>query len=136
MKMQPVLIVLTLVNLALLILALTQTHLAIAANEVAPVLRGRALEIVDDHGRVRASITVYPASTQKSGESYPESVLLRLITELGRPSVKIGASEKDAGLALVGPSGTKETYVQLGAKGTVSSLKLKNENGLERVIEP
>ena len=136
MKIQPILIVLTLVNLAPLVFTVAQMRPAVAANQVAPVLRGRALQIVDDRGRVRASINVYPASTQKDGERYAETVLLRLITEQGRPSVKIGASEQTAGLALVGPSGTKETYVQLAATGTVSSLKLKNEDGRERVVEP
>ena len=136
MKIQPVLIVLTLVNLGILILTLAQLRPAVAATEVAPVLRGRALEIVDDQGKVRASINVYPASTQKNGESYPETVLLRLITERGRPSVKISASEQLSGLALVGTSGTKETYVQLGAKGTVSSLRLKNEDGREHLVTP
>src|SRR5438132_10415118 len=105
MKIQPVLVVLTFVNLALLVFTLAQIRPAVAANEAAPVLRGRALEIVDDRGSVRASINVYPATTQKNGETYPESVLLRLITERGRPSVKISASEQIAGLALVGPSG-------------------------------
>jgi len=136
MKIQPILVVLTLVNLALLVFTLAQMRPAIASEEVAPVLRGRALQIVDDRGRVRASINVYPPSTGKDGERQAETVLLRLITEQGRPSVKIGASEQTAGLALVGPSGTKETYVQLGANGTVSSLKLKNEDGRERIIEP
>ena len=136
MKIQPILVVLTLVNLALLIFTLAPMPPAIASEEVAPVLRGRALQIVDDRGRVRASINVYPPSTGKDGERQAETVLLRLITEQGRPSVKIGASEQTAGLALVGPSGTKETYVQLGAKGTVSSLTLKNEDGRERIIEP
>jgi hypothetical protein len=136
MKIQPVLIVLTLVNMALLMFTLAQLRPAVAAEEVAPVLRGRALQIVDDRGNIRASINVYPASTQKNGENYPETVLLRLITERGRPSVKISASEQLAGLALIGPSNTKETYVQLGAKGTVSSLRLKNEDGREQVIAP
>ena len=136
MKIQPVLIVLTLVNMALLTFTLTQLRPAVAAEEVAPVLRGRALQIVDDRGNIRASINVYPASTQKNGENYPETVLLRLITERGRPSVKISASEQLAGVALIGPSNTKETYVQLGAKGTVSSLRLKNEDGREQVIAP
>jgi hypothetical protein len=136
MKIQPLLIVLTLVNMALLTVALTQLRPAVAAEEVAPVLRGRALQIVDDRGNIRASINVYPASTQKNGENYPETVLLRLITERGRPSVKISASEQFAGLALIGPSNTKETYVQLGAKGTTSSLRLKNEDGREQVIAP
>ena len=136
MKIQPALIVLTLVNLAILILALTELRPAVAAKEVAPVLRGRALEIVDEQGKVRASIAVYPASTQAGGERYPETVLLRLITERGRPSVQISASEQLAGLSVAGPTGTKETWVQLGADGTVTSLKLKNENGSERVLTP
>jgi hypothetical protein len=136
MKIQPLLIVLTLVNMALLTFALTQLRPAAASEEVAPVLRGRALQIVDDRGNIRASINVYPASTQKNGENYPETVLLRLITERGRPSVKISASEQLAGLALIGPSNTKETYVQLGAKGTTTSLRLKNEDGREQVIAP
>jgi hypothetical protein len=135
MKIQPVLIALTLVNMGLLTVTLVQIRPAVATEEVAPILRGRALQIVDDRGNVRASINVYPASTQ-DGENYPETVLLRLITERGRPSVKISASEQLSGLALVGPSTTKQTYVQLGAKGTASSLTLKNEDGREQVIAP
>ncbi len=131
MKTQRVLLALTLANLVLLVCLLSQVHPAGAAPEVAPVLRGRALQIVDDGGRVRASISVLPAGTATA-----ETVLLRLITERGRPSVKIGASEEEAGLALVGPTGTKATYALLGAKGTASSLKLSNEEGRERVIEP
>ena len=63
-------------------------------------------------------------------------MLLRLITERGRPSVKIAASEEAAGLSLAGPTGTKDTYVILEAKGTASSLKLRNENGREQVLKP
>jgi hypothetical protein len=136
MKLQPALVVLTLVNLVLLTLTLAQRGPAVAATDVAPVLRGRALQIVDEQGRVRASISVLPASTDKSGETSPETVLLRLVTERGRPSVKISASEELAGLAFVGPTGTKETYLQLWAKGRVSSLRLKNEDGREQVVTP
>jgi len=123
MKVQRLPIVLTLVNLALLVFTLAQMRPAVA-QDVAPVLRGHALQIVDERGKVRASISVMPASAQPNGETYPETVLFRLITERGRPSVKISASEQGAGVALVGPTGTKETYVQLGAKGAVSSLRL------------
>jgi hypothetical protein len=136
MKTQRVLVALTLVNLALFVCTLAQQGPATAATDVAPVLRGRALEIVDEQGRVRASINVYPATAQKSGETSADTVLLRLITERGRPSVKISASEELAGLAFVGPTGTKETYLQLWAKGRVSSLRLKNEDGGERVVTP
>lgn len=139
MNFQRLGIVLTAVNLGLFVLvlaALTQIRPTAAAQDVAPVLRGRALQIVDGEGRVRASLTVLPASIQQNGERSYETVLLRLITERGRPSVKIGASEQSAGVALVGPTGTNDTYVQLGANGTVSSLRLKNEDGRERIIQP
>jgi hypothetical protein len=63
-------------------------------------------------------------------------VLLRLITERGRPSVKLGASEETAGLSFAGPTGTKDTYVILESKGKASSLKLRNENGREQIIAP
>ena len=135
MKIQRLLIALTLVNLALLIFTLAQIRPAVAEG-VPPVLRGRALEIVDERGRVRASLSVLPAKTQPNGETYSETVLLRLITERGRPSVKIGASEQAAGMSLAGPSNTKETYVILEAKGTASSLRLRNEDGREQIVRP
>jgi hypothetical protein len=136
MKMQRLLLVLTVVNLGLLVLLL-MSHIGPAlANDAAPVLRGRALEIVDELGRVRASLNVLPASTQANGETSSETVLLRLITERGRPSVKIGASEQSAGVSFAGPSGTKDTYVILEAKGMASSLRLRNEDGREQVVKP
>ena len=136
MKIHPILLALTLVNLGLATLSVTQLREAAAANDVVPVLRARALQIVDTEGRVRASIAVLPATKQSDGEVSPETVLLRLITERGRPSVKIGASEQSSGLALVGPTGTKATWVQIGANGTVSTLTLKNEDGRERIVTP
>ncbi len=135
MKIQRLLIALTLVNLALLIFTLPQIRPAVAEG-VPPVLRGRALEIVDERGRVRASLNVLPAGTQPNGETYPETVLLRLITERGRPSVKIGASEQAAGVSFAGPTNTKDTYVILEAKGTASSLRLRNEDGREQIVKP
>ena len=56
------LIVLTVVNLAVLVFTLAGLRPA-GAQGAAPVLRGRGLEIVDDQGRVRASITVMPAGS-------------------------------------------------------------------------
>lgn len=139
MNFQRLGVVLTAVNLGLLLLvlaALAQIRPTAAAQDVAPVLRGRALLIVDEQGRVRASLNVLPPKIQKNGERSRETVLLRLITERGRPSVKIAASEESAGLTLVGPTGTKDTYVQLGANGMVSLLRLKNEDGREQLIKP
>lgn len=130
-----ILAVLTLANLALLTLTLSTLRTA-AADAPPAVLRGRALEIVDDQGRVRASLNVLPATVSASGDRSNETVLLRLITERGRPSVKIAASEESAGLSFAGPTGTRDTYVILEAKGKSSSLKLRNENGREQVVAP
>ena len=135
MKTQRFLIVLSVVNLMLLVFTLAAMR-PLVAQDAAPVLRGRSLEIVDDQGRVRASLAVLPAGTSAAGDRYPETVLLRLITERGRPSVKISTSEEAAGLSLVGPSNTKDTYVIVEAKGTASSLKLRNENGREQIVKP
>ncbi len=94
MKMQRLLIALTVVNLGLLmfLLVVTARNRVAIAEDVAPVLRGRALEIIDGQGRVRASIKVQPASTV-NGKTYPENVILRLSDQNGRPEVKLGASE-------------------------------------------
>jgi len=135
MKMQRVAVVITLVNLVILMFVLAAMRPAMA-QAVAPVLRGRSLEIVDDRGRVRASISVLPAGVSAHGDRSPETVLLRLITERGRPSVKIAASEEAAGLSFAGPTNTKDTYIILEAKGVASSLKLRNEDGREQVVKP
>jgi len=132
MKLSRFLVALTAVNLAILLVTLVQLRPKI--DEVTPVLRGRALQIVDENGHVRASIAVHPAQTQANGETYPETVLLRLITERGRPSVKISASEEMSGATLVGPSDTRNTYTTLQARRTASSLKLKDEDGGERLV--
>jgi hypothetical protein len=135
MKLQWSALALTLVNLALLAFSVSAMRPA-AAQGKAPVLRGSGLEIVDDQGRVRASISVMPAGTSAAGARYPETVLFRLITERARPSVKIGASEEEAGMSLAGPTGTKDTYIILAAKGTSSSVKIRDESGREQVWKP
>ncbi len=135
MKTPRALVVLTVINAALLLAAVAlQLRPALAQNE-GTVLRGRALEIVDGKGRVRASLGVLtPERSQGAGGS--ETVLLRLITERGRPTVKIGASEPQSGLSFAGPTGTKRTYVILEAKDKATRLRLRREDGRERVVEP
>jgi hypothetical protein len=135
LSLSPFLIGITAVNLAAMLF--TMLHLRSAVSEdVAPVLRGRGLQIVDERGQVRASISVLPAQAQANGETSPEMVLLRLITEQGRPSVKISAAEEAAGVMVAGPSNTRNTYAVLQAKRTASSLTLKDEDGGQRLIEP
>ncbi len=136
MKNSRTLFVLTVANLAMLLLTVAQQFRPAFAQIEPAVLRGRGLEIVDAEGRVRASIKVLPPVKSQKGEEEAETVLLRLITERGRPSVKIAASEPASGLSFAGPTGTNDTYVTLGAKGTTSSLKLRSEYGREQLILP
>jgi len=128
-------IVLTVVNLFLLALLISQVNKPAIASEA--MLRGRGLEIVDAKGRVRASISVMPGEKSANGSTFPETVLLRLITDRGRPAVKISTSEGGgSGMSLAGPTGTHQTYVSIGAKDTSTTLKLKNEDGKERMLTP
>jgi hypothetical protein len=137
MKIQRLLIALTIVNFVLLVFSLARPGAA-GAQGIAPVLRGRALEIVDDRGRVRASIAVYPADPKvkmpDGTTGYPETVLLRLTTSKGRPNVKLAAKEDGAALVLGGES--DPTYVQILAEGLSTSLKLINKDGREQLIKP
>ena len=137
MKLQTLLIAITVANIALLILFLSRSSSERVQSDVG-VLRGRALEIVDEHGKVHASITVFPADPNREMpdgmKGYPETVLLRLISSEGRPNVKIGASEQGAGLGLGGAS--DPTYVQILAGRANTSLKLTNKDGQEQLIKP
>jgi hypothetical protein len=135
MTTQPFLIGLSVLNMILLgFLLLSRTESALASTGLS-VLRGTALEIVDGQGRVRASIKVQPAETFKpTGRNYPETVVLRLIDQNGRPEVKITASQQGGGLSLVGNS--DGTQVLLHAEDTGSSLRLRNKAGRTQVIEP
>ena len=144
MKIQRLLIALTVFNLGLLVFLLAQIEVrflgfrfllrSVEVNSVGSVLRGRAIEITDDEGRIRASIKVYPASVLPAGATYPEAVLLRLIDSQGRPNVKLAATEDGSGLVLGGES--NPTHVKIGARGTTTSLKLTNKDGQQQLIKP
>ena len=61
MAAQRLVVALTVANIVVLVLTAAQLVGPAFAQTEAPVLRGRALEIVDEQGRVRASINVLPA---------------------------------------------------------------------------
>ncbi len=137
MKSQLLLVVLTIVNAAMLISQQRQPR-PTSAQEIVPVIRAHALEIVDDHGRVRASIGVLPPDPRvkmpDGTAGYPETVLLRLITSKGRPNVKIAAAEDGSVMSLGGDS--DPTDIQILARGTKTSLQLINKDGKEQLVKP
>ena len=136
MKTQRLLFALTIVNFAILFVSLFRWN-NVEARSDAPILRGRALEIVDDAGRVRASLSVLPADPNvrmpDGSTGYPETVLLRMINSQGRPNIKIAATERGAGVLVAGES--DPTYVQILADGTKTSLRLTDSGGVQ-LIKP
>jgi hypothetical protein len=136
---QRLMFALTGLNLVLLLfIVFSQARPVAADSGVVPVLRGRALEIVDDRGRVRASIAVMPADPAvrmpDGTTGYPETVLLRLRTSAGHPNVKIAATEDGAGMVLSGDD--DPTFVQILARGVSTSMKLSNKDGKVHLVEP
>ena len=105
-------------------------------SEVLPVLRCRELIIVDEHGKSRAQIAVFPAYT-KDDQKYGETVLLRLIDQNGRPGVKIGAGSDGTGVSFAGDSERREwSGVQILANDKGSLIKLTNRDGRVQTIQP
>ena len=88
------------------------------------VLRGRALELVDERGKIRARLDVEPG-----GE-----VVFRLLDQEGTIRVKLGAGKEGSGLLLANDA--TEPGVHILAKATGSSIKVVNKDGRERVIAP
>jgi hypothetical protein len=118
-KSQRFLVALTLLNAACATVTLSQVPNvnAAAGTEVVPVLRTRQLEVVDDAGRVRASIIVHranPGARMPDGSPQEDSVVLRLVNGDGRPGVKLASSEHNAGLALINSQGN---YLQVFGDG-------------------
>src|SRR5256885_16558085 len=109
MKTQRFAIILTVLNLFILMSVLFQANSA-TTPQLPPVLRVRGLEMVDDQGRVRALLKVFPADPEgkmpEGTKGYPETVRVRLIDSKGHPNVKISATGDGSGVSLVGEAST------------------------------
>jgi len=113
------------------------TPVQAATGQTLDVLRAKALEIVDDHGRVRASLKVYPANpnvTMPNGKNQPETVLLRLIDQNGRPSVKLACSIHGAALMVAGES--DPAYARIMSDLGTSTVTLINKDRSQKLLTP
>jgi hypothetical protein len=116
------------VNLLLIVLVAAQAG---PHGTTQDVLRGRALELIDERGQVRATLDV-----DETGE-----VLLRLRDRNGTIRVKLGAAEHGSGLLLVDDA--TEPAVQIIARRTptasrpgTTSVTLRGPETAPRVIRP
>ncbi|HEY3488103.1 MAG TPA: hypothetical protein VGL10_08555 [Gammaproteobacteria bacterium] len=121
MKIQRFTMVVSGINLASLLFLVWQINST--TTQSTPVLRGQALELVDDGGKVRARLNV-------EGDG---ATVLRLLEE-GTIRVKLGASVDGSGLVLLNDA--TEPGVQILAKSEGSSIKLRNKDGLEQLVAP
>ena len=111
----------TVVNLALFLSAFTRRETP--ASEL-PVLRGSALELVDQQGKIRGRLNIEPG-----GE-----VVLRLLDQQGTIRVKLGAGRDGSGLLLANDATEPGVHMLATAKG--SSVRVANKDGRERLITP
>ena len=113
---------LTGLNLALLIWLVAAGREVVAQQDVVPVLRAKAIELVDDNGVVRAQLI---ASVE--GET-----LLRMRDAKGEVRVKLGAGEDGSGLMLADQS--TEPGLHILAKRGTTTVSLTDTDGTRRVI--
>ena len=123
MKIQRIAVALTAVNLALLLAALVQGR-PTDAQTAPPLLRARALELVDGRGQLRARLDV-----ESDGE-----VVFRLLDQKGTIRVKLGVAEGGSGLLLANDATEPGVHILANTAGT--SVRLANKDGRERVITP
>jgi hypothetical protein len=124
MRSQRLAVALAAVNLAILVVLLLRGGSA-AAQDIAPVVRAGRFELVDESGRVRASIRA---------ESEPDATVLRLMDESGTIRVKLGADTKGSRLVLL--DDRTELGVQIGAQGAGSFVRVVDRDGREQVVKP
>lgn len=127
MKHSRFMIGVTALNLVILLLTAAQVR----PQQTRQVLRGHALELIDDRGQIRSRLDV-----DEAGE-----VVLRLIDQNGTIRVKLGAAEHGSGLLLLDE--TTEPGVHLIARRSATaerpnttSITLRGTNAQPRVIRP
>lgn len=110
-------------NAVLLAAILLGGHRASAAA-VPDTIRARAIELVDERGRVRAQINV-----ESSGEA-----VFRLRDGAGQVRVKLGADASGSGLLLL--DGATEPAIHMLARTGGTTLTLSSKDGARRVLTP
>jgi hypothetical protein len=129
-KIQRLALVLTVINLVLLLFALTQAG-STAAQAISPILRARTVELVDDRGQVRSRLNVEPGG----------AVILRLFDKNGTIRVKLGADEDGSGLLLTDEATEPGVHLIARRTGTTvrpttTSITLTGAEGQQHVIMP
>ena len=116
------------VNLLILLLVAAQARPDRTSVEV---LRGRALELIDERGQIRARLDV-----DEAGE-----VVLRLIDQNGTIRVKMGAAEHGSALLLIDDATEPAVHIiarrtPTSSRPNTTSITLRGADSQQRVITP
>ena len=122
MSHQRLAVVISALNLLVLGVVLTQAP-SNAKEGVQPLLRARAIELVDESGKIRAQLNV-----EQNGE-----VVFRLRDAKGTIRTKLGAGETGSGLVLL--DDRSEATVQIRANQAGGNITLTDRAGAQRVIK-
>lgn len=123
MKTHKWIIILAVIN-AIVLFCMAAQSTPSAQPGVQSILRARAIELVDDRGDVRASLSV-----ETNGEA-----VFRMRDAKGTIRMKLGASEAGSAPLLLDDSTNPGLHVS--AKDGRTSMTLINKDGGKRVVEP
>src|SRR5688572_24434143 len=125
MKAKHLIIFLVIINLTVLLyLVATAQTKSNDSQKPSPIIRARAIELIDDKGKSRALLNV-----EANGET-----VFRLRDSKGTIRVKLGASEDGSALLLLNNS--QSPGIHALAKSTGTTMTLTNNDGRKRVVEP
>jgi len=122
MKYQRIAIVFSILNLLLLFFLLAQVPSS-AQQDITPVVRTRALELVDERGKMRAQLNM-----ESTGE-----VVFRLRDANGTIRTKFSADEEGSSLSMM--DDRTQATVQVRATKAGASIILIDRDGNKQVIK-
>jgi len=103
-----------------------------AKTQAAPVLRGRAIEIVDANGQVRFGVSI-EAPTTEGGKRYPDRVLMRFSSPGAGPGVKLVSSAEGTALLIMQ---NDRPAARIVAQKDSAFIRLIGADAKERTIAP
>ena len=122
MKLQRIVIILSIVNVLALAFVFAERRTS-ADEAISPKVRTRAIELVDDSGKTRATLDV-----EKTGE-----VVFRLRDEKGTIRTKFSAGQDGSGLSLM--DDRTEATVQIRANRDGGGITLFDRGGAKNVLK-
>ncbi len=122
MKLQRIAILITIINVLALAFVLAETR-TFADPVVSPLVKTRAIELVDESGKTRATLDI-----EKTGE-----VVFRLRDEQGTIRTKLGAGHDGSGLSLM--DDRTEATVQIRANRDGGGITLLDRDGAKNVLK-